>query len=189
MRKDGSKKGFEFDSSAHVKFDTAVELLTVLALFGKFVTTESRRIGYDLDYERILVSLVLYGPMTQGELGDIVLRSRQSTTNLVDKMEQEGLLTRTTPRRDRRINQTSITQKGRNWIKRSVPSVPNMLLQTIPLDLSERQIEQLQSILVVLRKHLLRQNGLFTGREALPGDQFGLEQLVRAGLFELTPKR
>jgi hypothetical protein len=61
------------------------------------------------------------------------------------------------------------------------PCGPQDAPPAMPSELSDERIEQFQDTLAEMRKHLLHQNGLFTGREVVPRDQFGLKQLVRTG--------
>ncbi len=57
------------------------------------------------------------GPITQTDLGRMLLVNRSNVTGLVDRMEQAGLIRRTPVPGDRRVNHVEMTERGRTVLK------------------------------------------------------------------------
>ena len=154
-------------ASSDLKFDTAIELLNIGLLINKYMNAEAKLQGINRDYGRILIGLTSYGAMTQTELSELMLWSRQRITLTIDKMEAEGLLQRKALANDRRANQIVITEKGREWVRHTLPHFPNSVIKAIPPGLSRNQLKELGIILSEMRQHLLKQTGLYSGRPVL----------------------
>jgi len=74
-----------------------------------------REAGYEITTESWAVLSHLWetdGP-TQFELGERLEKDRHNTSRLVDSLEEQGLVRRRASRRDRRIREVALTEKGR----------------------------------------------------------------------------
>ncbi len=65
----------------------------------------------------VLEGILHRGPMTQRELGRKVLTSAGNMTDVIDKLEARGLVTRTRPPADRRSVRVALTPEGQSLIQ------------------------------------------------------------------------
>ena len=154
----GSNNGYD------VKFNTIIELLNVGTVLNKYIDIESKRANYNVEYGHILIGLITNGPMIQTELSEWMLCSRQKMTLTLDRMEKDGLLKRAAQSTDRRINRVYITDKGVDWMKSNVAQYEKMIIQSVPTDMSMKQIRELGTILNEIKNHLMKQDGVYNSR-------------------------
>ena len=64
----------------------------------------------------VLEALYHKGPLTLGQLGERILLTSGSTTTVVDKLEERGLLARRTSSGDRRVCYAELTEDGRTLV-------------------------------------------------------------------------
>ena len=113
--------------------DTAatLKLWVVLNRAHRAITEHARR-----DIERqglrptefgVLEALYHRGPLMLGEVGERVLLTSGSTTAVVDKLEQRGLLARRTSSEDRRVCYAELTEDGRALVARIFPDHAEVL--------------------------------------------------------------
>ncbi len=69
----------------------------------------------------VLEALHTLGPMRQSDLAYKILRTTGNVTQLVDRLERDGLVERRRSDTDRRVVVVSITDKGRRRIERTLP--------------------------------------------------------------------
>lgn len=105
--------------------DTALKLLVVLSRAYRAVAEHTRR-----DMERhglgptefgVLEVLYHKGPLLVGEVGSRILLTSGSTTYVVDKLEQRGLVRRRPCESDRRALYVELTRDGEALIERIFP--------------------------------------------------------------------
>jgi MarR family 2-MHQ and catechol resistance regulon transcriptional repressor len=69
----------------------------------------------------VLESLYHLGPMSQSEIGTKLLKSSGNITLVIDNLEKRGLVRRERDTDDRRVVTVSLTQAGRELIRRIFP--------------------------------------------------------------------
>ncbi|KRL57896.1 hypothetical protein FC70_GL000369 [Paucilactobacillus oligofermentans DSM 15707 = LMG 22743] len=83
--------------------------------------------------------------LSQKELADVVHIRAASVTDLLEKMEHEGLVIRTKDEKDRRITRVSISDKGRQFlIKNNL--IRHEVNEVVYGDLNDDDLEQLDMI-------------------------------------------
>ena len=83
---------------------------------------ERNSIG-DLTYSQFAVLEALYhlGHMTQGEVGNKVLKSGSNMTTVIDNLERDGLVRRERDADDRRVIHIHLTETGKGKIEAVLP--------------------------------------------------------------------
>lgn len=106
--------------------DTALKLFVVLSRAYRAVSEHARR-----DQERhglgatefaVLEALYHKGPLLIGEVGARILLTSGSTTYVIDKLEERGLVTRRPCETDRRALYVDLTREGRALIRKIFPA-------------------------------------------------------------------
>ncbi|HZT41333.1 MAG TPA: MarR family transcriptional regulator [Chthonomonadaceae bacterium] len=118
----------------------------------------ARLAPYDLSPAKFNLLAVLYGePERRLRMCDISARmsvTRTNITKLVDGLERDGLVQRTSLPDDRRVVLTELTPKGEALVKRMKPlQCANM--QTLFSGLSEAECRQLTHLMLKLRQSAL----------------------------------
>lgn len=75
----------------------------------------------------VLEALYHKGPLTLGQVGDSVLLTSGSTTTVVHKLEQRGLVARRASAEDRRVCFAELTEDGRELVGRIFPEHAEVL--------------------------------------------------------------
>lgn len=108
----------------------------------------------DLTFPRYEALMVLYysrqGEMPLGKLSDRLQVHRASVTNVIDKLEAGGYVTRIAHERDRRAILARITDRGRQVAERATMALNEAEFATAPLDAEE--CERLFEALEPLRR-------------------------------------
>lgn len=106
--------------------DAALKLFVVLSRAHRAISEHTRR-----DQERhglgatefaVLEALYHKGPLLVGEVGARILLTSGSTTYVIDKLEQRGLVSRRPCDTDRRALYVDLTREGKALIRRIFPS-------------------------------------------------------------------
>jgi len=87
----------------------------------------------------------------------------QSTTELADRLERRGLVTRVRDPRDRRLVLLELTDAGREMIDQILPALAEAGEQVFSA-LNDKQIEQLETLLMPLRDRAAERLGQDRGR-------------------------
>jgi DNA-binding MarR family transcriptional regulator len=90
------------------------------------------------------------GPVTTGKIGQAMVKSSQTITGLVDRVEEPGLVERVFDRRDRRKTWVRITEKGEQKLAEAYP-VANRLAEELSAVLTDQELQDLQAKLGKLR--------------------------------------
>jgi MarR family 2-MHQ and catechol resistance regulon transcriptional repressor len=69
----------------------------------------------------VLEALYHLGPLSQGEIGQKILRSSGNITMVIDNLEKKGLVRRERNKTDRRFFFVHLTDRGYNLINRIFP--------------------------------------------------------------------
>ncbi len=89
----------------------------------------------------VLETLFHLGPLNQHVLAEKLLVSRGNITFIVDKLEESGLIARAVRTDDRRCNTVSLTDKGRDFIRRIFPAQAAYIASLIgALDADEQKV-------------------------------------------------
>lgn len=88
----------------------------------------------------VLESLLHLGPMSQSEIGGKLLKSGGNITLIIDNLEKCGLVYRQTDTRDRRVTTVSLTEKGKDEIKRIFPEQVEAIVNEFGVLTAEEQI-------------------------------------------------
>ena len=70
----------------------------------------------------LLTALKARGPLRPSDLADILERTPNSMSMLIDRMVKAGLIRRTRDRKDRRVVTVSMTEKGRITVEPAIPA-------------------------------------------------------------------
>ena len=111
------------------------------------------QIGGKAGQQRILMRLNTHGQTTQKELQDVLEISSGATSEILQKMEDAGLILRTKSAEDKRQVNLSLTQAGREKAQ-SVETHYHRTLDRMFECLTQEQKNQLEETLGVLMAHL-----------------------------------
>jgi DNA-binding MarR family transcriptional regulator len=103
----------------------------------------------------ILHSLILNdGTLTSTEISKRVWRTKYSVTKVIDTLEKQGYVTRSSmgADSDRRMKKIQITSEGLRHVKNATTSSRKQISERLFRGLSEKQIEELNQLLKQLRK-------------------------------------
>jgi MarR family 2-MHQ and catechol resistance regulon transcriptional repressor len=107
-------------SSAQEETAVALKLWVVLNRAARAIGDRTRRDieRHDLSVSEFAVLEVLHakGPLMVGEVGARVLLTSGSTTYVIDRLEERGLVARRPCTRDRRVLYVDLTERGRELI-------------------------------------------------------------------------
>jgi MarR family 2-MHQ and catechol resistance regulon transcriptional repressor len=123
----------------------ALKLWVVLNRAHRAITEHARRQverqGLRPTEFGVLEALYHKGPLALGEVGERVLLTSGSTTAVVDKLEQRGLLARRSSAEDRRVCYAELTDDGRALVARIFPDHTQVLRAAMGgLTTQEKQI-------------------------------------------------
>jgi DNA-binding MarR family transcriptional regulator len=104
-------------------------------------------------------------PASMGELAAQLLASPSGLTRLADRLERDGLITRETPRDNRRVVQITLTDRGRAVLAEADRAFQETLQEAFSTHLSDEEIGWLRR---VLRK-LLECNDAWAAARCEPG--------------------
>jgi len=90
------------------------------------------------------------GLVTTGEIGQAMVKSSQTITGLVDRLEEPGLVERVFDRSDRRKTWVRMTEKGEQKLAEAYP-VANRLAEELSAVLTDQELQDLQAKLEKLR--------------------------------------
>ena len=92
------------------------------------------------------------GLTTIAEIARLISRQSQSVVGLINRMEDEYLVTRSPKRKGRPFTEVNLTEKGEKACRAGLAVVRVLIGETVPL-LSLEEREQLHKYLTVLRAH------------------------------------
>ena len=94
-------------------------------------------------------------PLQMSEIAAQLVGSPSGTTRIADRLEKDGLITRETPRENRRIVRVLLTEQGRNVLAAADETFRTTLQETFGDHLTDAEVQELRR---QLRK-LLESNG------------------------------
>ncbi|MGV3759780.1 MAG: MarR family winged helix-turn-helix transcriptional regulator [Actinomycetota bacterium] len=109
---------------------------------------------FDLTFARyealVLLTFSRTGALPLGKMGERLMIHPTSVTNIVDRLEAQGLVRRVPHPTDRRTTLCEITRDGRERVEKATAAVSAVDLGIAGL--TEREVEQLTRLLAKLRK-------------------------------------
>jgi len=96
----------------------------------------------------VLEALYHLGPLSQGELGQKILKSNANLTTVVDSLEKKGLVERERPAADRRRVEVLLTLAGTELIARVFPRHAEIIVREFSVLTAKEQ----QALADLLRK-------------------------------------
>jgi len=84
------------------------------SVYGKY--------GLTLEQFGVLASIKSRGPLRPSDLADLLERTPNSMSMLIDRMVKAGLVRRTRDRKDRRVVTVSFTEKGKTAVEPAIPA-------------------------------------------------------------------
>jgi len=97
----------------------------------------------------VLLAFSRQGSLPLGKMGERLMIHPTSVTNIVDRLEQQGLVTRVRHPTDRRTTLCQITASGREVVEAATAAVTQVDFGIVGL--SERQIENLTAMIGRIR--------------------------------------
>jgi len=108
---------------------------------------------FGLTFPRYEALMLLYysrrGSLPLGKMGDRLQVHRASVTNVVDRLEEDGLVARVQHEEDRRAVLAEITRRGRSVARRATKQLHADAFGTAPL--ADEELERLFALLRPLR--------------------------------------
>ena len=90
--------------------------------------------------------LLKYGDLSQKELGQRMDIKESTVARLLDRMEEEGLITRTQTKEDRRVKFIKLTPKGKEKIVELLPEGQKMS-EFFSMGITDEEIEVFKRVL------------------------------------------
>lgn len=110
---------------------------------------------FDLTFARyealVLLSFSRAGSLPLGKMGERLMIHPTSVTNIVDRLEAQGLVRRLDHPTDRRTTLCEVTPSGRELVEKATAAVTAVDLGIGGL--SDREVDQLTRLLMKLRTH------------------------------------
>jgi MarR family 2-MHQ and catechol resistance regulon transcriptional repressor len=141
----GLRRGFRV-----LEHETILNIYYTAAQVKKKATEFFRR--YSLtDVQFNVMMLLVYqtdsgGGLTQAQLSDMMLVNRADITSLIDRMERDGLVVRTTTDHDRRSNLVKMTSKGKKLFRAVEPFYAQQVRQVISVVSTAEQKQLIESL-------------------------------------------
>jgi MarR family transcriptional regulator, organic hydroperoxide resistance regulator len=112
---------------------------------------------------RVLSVLRAYGTLSVGEIAASTLMGQPTVSRVVDRLEREGRVTRSTGEDDSRVRRVALTAKGVATFKAIVPTA--LRHRDLALrGLSKRDIDTIKRVLARIERNIDLQNVDATGR-------------------------
>lgn len=113
-------------------------------IYRNLIRDEEDNVSVNTNSQSALLSVLLRnGPTRMSEIGKILKVSKPNITFLVDKLEEQGLISRENDKDDRRAINILLTEKGRRVIEESKSSLYRKIIGKLSL-LSEEDLQNLQ---------------------------------------------
>lgn len=104
--------------------------------------------GLSAAENEVLVRLHQHGPrLSMRELATLLLNSKSGITRIVDRLVDQGLVTREESSEDRRVTYALLTEKGKRTLEKTMPTFAEVLQEIWGQHLTEEDVESLRRIL------------------------------------------
>ena len=142
--------------SGEMKHDTFLQIIAVSDVVNRFLTLKLKRTrAHSTRYGILNILVSRGGTLGPTELGRAVFRSKFNITRVVDKMVRDGLVKRDASDKDQRYKKVTITEKGMQLVRDSMPERKE-IAHDVTSFLSQEEMDLLHNMLRRLRKHLLK---------------------------------
>lgn len=115
-------------------------------ILDRIVRKDSRKHGLNLNEFAVLELLLNKGPQPIQQIKEKILIASSSTTYLVDKLCDKGLVERIVDSQDRRVIYASLTPSGEELIERIFPSHAQLITKSFD-KLDDEELEHLRYLL------------------------------------------
>ena len=140
--------------SREMGHDTFLSIITAADVVNRYLVIKLRRARSHSTRYAILNALVTHGGnMTPMALSKATFRSKYDITRVVDKLQRDGLVERHSSNADHRVKNITITPKGIDFIRKTIPERREIAFEVTSF-LNQEEMEALGNILRRLRKHL-----------------------------------
>jgi DNA-binding MarR family transcriptional regulator len=144
-------------TAAELRVDAVLTIMRSADILSRYMNISSKEYGpSQAGWGVLFVLVVRGGRLTPTEISKRILRSKHTVTQIVDTLEADGLVIRTSDAYDRRKRYIEITRKGLEIVKLGYPKrneSSNKALAT----LKKSETEQLIKILKRVNKYLVTQ--------------------------------
>ena len=118
------------------------------------------------EYELLFRLQVAAGhPLQMSEIAAQLLNSPSGTTRIADRLERDGLITRETPRDNRRVVRVTLTDRGRRVLEKADRVFREGLRESFAAHLTESDLDDLRRLM----RKLLQGNGAWQEARCAPG--------------------
>jgi DNA-binding MarR family transcriptional regulator len=104
-------------------------------------------------------------PLRMNEIADQLLGSPSGVTRMADRLEKDGLISRETPKENRRIVHVRLTERGRGVLAEARRVFADTLGDTFSAHLSDAEVGSLRRLM----RKLLEGNGAWEDHRCEPG--------------------
>lgn len=133
--------------------DAYVALRQTADIVDGLVEAELEQYDLTLPLYGILLNLTTRGPLSLSVLSDSIFRSNSTITALVDRLEAEGLVSRSPSEVDRRVIMAQLTEKGWEFFHEVRPEHREFLACMMGL-LDEEELSMLTMILGKIKRRV-----------------------------------
>lgn len=139
--------------SRYLSIRTVIEMASAFDAMDEIFSQHFARFGLSQPKFNALIQLRLAGDrgLTQSELGQLMLVSRANITGLVERLERDGLVSRTSDPEDKRALRVQITARGQKLMEAFLP-VHNDFVHKAMSSLSDGEKETLTVLLAKMKK-------------------------------------
>ncbi|MBR0597092.1 MarR family winged helix-turn-helix transcriptional regulator [Sinanaerobacter chloroacetimidivorans] len=135
------------------------KIFQLIPLLNRTLSIASIKASNDFSrhHHEILFILSEYEYLTMSDIGKFLFISKPNTTNLVDKLIQQGLVKRSAHEKDRRVILVSITEEGRKVFRATLEQLKGNAEENLVYLTAEERIkisESLDTLHQLLRKAL-----------------------------------
>lgn len=139
------------DMQEIVKFDSLLLLMYAAEVVSRYMEMKMKEFGHDQTRLNILYLLVASGgTLTPTEISEKVYRSKHAITRAIDILEKAELVTRERSSSDRRSIDVTVSEKGVDLVRRSLPKVQQASAIATSC-LTSQQVEDLKTTTRKLR--------------------------------------
>jgi DNA-binding MarR family transcriptional regulator len=132
-------------------------------ILDKAVDRNLESVGMRIQELRLLFTLDRLGALPMSVLAEEQVTTQASITGLVDDLEERGLVERVRSKEDRRVINVGITRKGKDALEKGLAR-HREFIDDIMSDLTDREAEELSSVMGKLREAALKERNIVTSR-------------------------
>lgn len=144
-------------TAAELRVNAVLTILRSADILTRYMDINSKEYGPSRAGWGVLFVLVVRGGrLTPTEISKRILRSKHTVTQIVDTLETDGLVVRTSDADDRRKRYIEITKKGLELVRLGYPK-RNESSQRALATLKKAEVEQLVKTLKQVNKYLVTQ--------------------------------